>query len=154
MRTRRVITIADGRDAIHDCWRRALWLLEAFPPFRRASAKEASPLRRRKIHASIRTVAFSSGEASRSLHAPVVPEAPFVYALMWWIGRHGVADEALHNWNTFQLVAGSNLLRVAGTNQSAHAILTAFARVRVIEPDTAFSDAAIRAATLASLLSD
>ena len=141
-----------AHDQTQDCWRAALWLLEALPPSRRAGANAASPLRRKKMRTCVRAVAGSDGDANRSLHQEVVPGARFIYALMWWVGIRGVDDATLHNWNHFQMQANAALMRVAMSQPVAHAMLMAFARTRTLERDTAFTDGEIRAATLGGLL--
>lgn len=135
-----------------DQWRAALWLLEALPPSRRAGADDASPLRRRKIAATLAIVANFHNDANRPLQEEVVPGAPFVYALMRWLENRGVEDQALRHLDFMQNHSFRMLLAVAGSPRAAHAILLAFCRARVAVPDTAFREGEIRAATLRGLL--
>jgi hypothetical protein len=139
-------------DPVHDRWRAALWLLQALPPTRRGSPDSATTLRRRKMRQNIRMVSRPNGVANQALYAHVVPDAPFIHALMWWLVTRGVEDEALHGFNILQAAARVRLLGVAGSPRNAHAVLLAFARARVAMPDTAFSDAEIRAATVRELI--
>lgn len=135
-----------------DLWRTALWLLEAHPPTRRARVDAASPLRRRKVAAGVDAITRFVGDANGSLQVEVVPRAPFVFALMKWLQDRGVEERGLLDFHIMQNGTFRQLLKVSGSPRAAYAILVAFCRARVAEPDTAFTDSEIRAATVRELL--
>jgi hypothetical protein len=139
-------------DGVRLTWRAALWVIEALPPARGTGANGSSPLRRRKLANTIRTLVGDGAEVTHALRQEVVPGVPFVLGLMWWATRQGVDDEVLHNWSTLQIAAGGALMRAQGSPRGAYAALAAFARGNAGERDTAFSERDIRIQTVSMLL--
>jgi hypothetical protein len=120
-----------------DAWRSALWLTEAHPV---TAGRMQSVLRMRKAREAISTVLTAPAPVMTELHAQVVPGAPFLLSLMWWLDARGVDHEDLRRWNLGQSAAGHALRGGGRRPADIHHVLVTFARARVAVPDIAFSD--------------
>ena len=139
-------------ERIDEVWRAALWILQALPPSRRSQPPTLPPLRRRKAEALVTAVGYSKGAANLTLFEEIIPNVPFFWPLLDWAAHQEIESPVLDHWLTWRMGYGHAMLEAAGSHAAVHAALTAFARRRVAEPDTAFSETAIRIAIVADLL--
>ncbi len=135
-----------------ECWRTALWILDALAPSKRSSADDSTALRRRKIADGLKKVVSSPPPIARDLHDNVIPGAPFLFGLLWWAERREIKSETLNQWHTMRNAAGFTLETAFGGPNAAYAALRAFARSRVTAPDRAFSEREIRTALIEKLI--
>lgn len=127
----------------HDYWARAIWLLRALPPKRRA----APPLPFRKLWArKIQLYASAALDPSpvdrvAALEQPL-PGIPLPTLLAWWVDRSGVWTNPSSGF--VLLAAGSRAIQASGSLAGAHRLLLEFCEQRASDNDDAFTEADIR----------
>lgn len=126
-------------------------MLDSLPPNRRSAPTASEPLLRRKLATSLDTLVASPGAGGVSLQEHIVPGAPFLFCLLWWVERHGVRHDTLDLWHSLRSAAGAKIENHAGSPTAAYGILRAFARANVEFPDQAFSESHIRTAIVRNL---